>query len=268
MASQVAALTSPDSKLNQMARTEGLKAANRRGLLNSSMAVGAAQDAVLKNVMPIAERDAITAAGKNAAAKAFEYGMTSQKDTQTFDAETQERDIQFRMSEGNLTREAAAAAQALDIGFQTEMNFLDRALQSDLFDRDIDFRMREGGLDRAAAVAAQDKDIAYRMASGNLDRASAERMQAAEIRGNMQIAALDRATQEKIASWNLSATSKNNVAQAITDVERTYSADYATIMGNTTMSAAARTAALKSIKDRRNRGLNLVEQAYGTNLTW
>ena len=39
VAANVTKLPAQDSALNQMARTEGLKAANRRGLLNSSMAV-------------------------------------------------------------------------------------------------------------------------------------------------------------------------------------------------------------------------------------
>ena len=67
-----------------MARTEGLKAANRRGLMNSSMAIDASQDAILKNVLPIASQDAAQAFAKNQAAKAFEYGMTAQEGQQAF----------------------------------------------------------------------------------------------------------------------------------------------------------------------------------------
>lgn len=58
-----------DSPLMQQARTQGLQQANSRGLLNSSMAVGAAQDSVIKNALPIAQFDAdinAKAAGYNA----------------------------------------------------------------------------------------------------------------------------------------------------------------------------------------------------------
>jgi hypothetical protein len=180
----------------------------------------------------------------------------------------QERDINFRMGEGQLTREAAEQAQKLDIMFQQTEGALDRQQQLRMQDLDIQFRMREGNLTREAAAAAQEADINYRMTAGNLDRASAERMQAAEIKANTQVAALDRATQEKIASWNLSATNKGNLAQMITDVERTYAAKYDSIMSNTNLSAAARTAQLTSIKQARNVGLSLAEQTYSTNLTW
>ena len=42
----------------RLSATQGLQAANRRGLLNSSMAVGAAQDSMVKNAVPIASQDA------------------------------------------------------------------------------------------------------------------------------------------------------------------------------------------------------------------
>lgn len=49
-----------DSKLMQMARGGALQQMNERGLANSSMAVGAAQDAVMRNALQIATPDAAT----------------------------------------------------------------------------------------------------------------------------------------------------------------------------------------------------------------
>lgn len=50
--------TSQESPLMRLSATQGLQAANRRGMLNSSMAVGAAQDSMVKNAVPIASQDA------------------------------------------------------------------------------------------------------------------------------------------------------------------------------------------------------------------
>ena len=47
-----------DSPLMQQARAYASQESNRRGLLNSSMAVGAAQDAMVRQAMPIAQADA------------------------------------------------------------------------------------------------------------------------------------------------------------------------------------------------------------------
>jgi hypothetical protein len=129
VANAVKNLASKDSELNRMAATEGLKAANRRGLLNSSMAVGAAQDSVLKNVIPIASMDAQTAAQKNAAARAFEYGMTAQEQQQAWQTaeaiagrswQTGERlgSQEFTTSERMGTEAFARTTQELDQSLQ------------------------------------------------------------------------------------------------------------------------------------------------------
>ena len=57
---QVANITKADGPLMQLASTRGTQTANRRGLINSSMAVGAAQKEVLSAALPIAQQDAST----------------------------------------------------------------------------------------------------------------------------------------------------------------------------------------------------------------
>lgn len=53
-------LKDPNSTMNVQAQTFGNQQANKRGLLNSSIAVSAAQDSAYKNAMPIATQDAAT----------------------------------------------------------------------------------------------------------------------------------------------------------------------------------------------------------------
>lgn len=65
VANRVTGLMSSNSPLMQQARTQGLQAANKRGLLNSSMAVGAAQDSTYKVALPIASQEAQQAAAMN-----------------------------------------------------------------------------------------------------------------------------------------------------------------------------------------------------------
>jgi hypothetical protein len=55
---RVNAILSSGGPLMERAKTDGLRAANARGLLNSSMAVGAAQDAVYKVAVPMASQEA------------------------------------------------------------------------------------------------------------------------------------------------------------------------------------------------------------------
>ncbi len=64
---QIANITASGSKLNTLAETEANKQVNRRGLLSSSIAVGAGQKAVLQSALPIAQQDASTNASADAA---------------------------------------------------------------------------------------------------------------------------------------------------------------------------------------------------------
>lgn len=72
VAGNLEGLTDPNSPLNQQAAANALQASNKRGLVNSSLAVTAGQDAILKNALPVAQQDAstqATAAQTNAGAK-------------------------------------------------------------------------------------------------------------------------------------------------------------------------------------------------------
>lgn len=55
---QLQGILAKGGSLMQQARTTGLQLANRRGLLNSSMAIGSAYGEVLKQALPIAQADA------------------------------------------------------------------------------------------------------------------------------------------------------------------------------------------------------------------
>lgn len=58
VAGRTAALIAQDSPIMQQARTQAAQAANRRGLLSSSIAAGAGEAAVLDRAVPIANADA------------------------------------------------------------------------------------------------------------------------------------------------------------------------------------------------------------------
>jgi hypothetical protein len=234
-----------------------LKAANSRGLLNSSMAVGASQDAVLKNALPIAAQDASQAFQKNMAARGFEYGMTAQEATQGFQsgeriagqgfAQTQaqlDRDLQSALQTQQLNE--AEEQQIRQIGATKGLNDANLAMQQLLADKDIAFRMSEGGLDRAAAEKAQQADIAFRTSEGGATRA----------------------LQQQIANMNLTSSQQQAASSLLLGMEGVYSTDYQSIMANTALNASQRDTLLTAAKGRRNTMLNLVEQIYNVDLTW
>jgi hypothetical protein len=290
MATKVNEIASKDSALNQMARTEGLKAANRRGLLNSSMAIDASQDAVLKNALPIASQDASQAFQKNQAAKAFEYGMTAQEGQQAFQSgerqagegfQTGERlgTQGFQSTEAELARGWQTAENIAQRGFQGTEADLDRDLQRSMQTQQLDsaqsmqikdIASREGieAANRALSQVLQENDINFRMREGGLDREAALQQQKNDIAFQTSQNQATRDLQLKIANMNLGSTERQAASQFVTNMESMYQSNYQSIMNNTTLDAKTRNSLLTSAKNLRDNQLNFVEQMYNIDLKW
>lgn len=132
VADNIASVVNQNSPLMQQARTAGLRAANRRGVLNSSMAVGAAQDAVIGQAAAIGGQQAQQNFSANQAFADYDYR-----------GELQGRDFDFR-----------EASQERDIDYRKEAQAADIKNRLDLQRRDLNFR-----------EDAQDKDIALQEAA-------------------------------------------------------------------------------------------------------
>src|SRR3990167_4042332 len=69
---RITGLLSKSSPYMKQAESAGLRLANKRGLLNSSIAVGSAYGSALDRAMPIAQTDANISGNKNLARQGFE----------------------------------------------------------------------------------------------------------------------------------------------------------------------------------------------------
>jgi hypothetical protein len=189
-------IASQDSALNQMARTEAAKVMNSRGMLNSSMYAGAAQDAVLRQAVPIASQESSQAfqgheAGLQRAstegmqAKDIASQQLMQQKSLTAAEQSQIRDIRSREGQAAADRAQAQLLQQKDI-----------ASQKSLQQADIGFRTGQGALDRAS----QEK-----LASWNLK--STDRNAAAQFLTNMETM-YQSAYQSVMSNPNLDATQR------------------------------------------------------------
>ena len=105
-----------DSPMMQQAKTGALQQMNQRGLINSSMAIGAGQDAVMKNALPIAQQDAnmygrsgeFNAAASN---QRDQFNAGSLTDTAKFNSSSALQNSQFNAAQQNTEREANAQRQ-------------------------------------------------------------------------------------------------------------------------------------------------------------
>lgn len=180
VADNVAKITSQDSPLMQRAKTSGLQMANRRGLLNSSIAVGAAQNAVIDAATPIASQDASTAA------RAYEAG--------------QDRALSEVQQDRSITSQEGMQQKSIDAA-DTQQT------------RDIEFRQGEAAKDRTLeeSLQTQSFDLQERIARMNLD--SNDRNAAAQFLTNMETMYNDRYAQI-MANTTLNATQRTQFLEA------------------------------------------------------
>ncbi|PWE56762.1 hypothetical protein DEM27_10390 [Metarhizobium album] len=114
-------LMDPESPLMRQATTAGLRTANRRGLLNSSIAASAVQDSAYTAAVPLASQNASQAAQENLTNIGYDAQMRMQERQLGSAAALQAAQIK-----------ATADLQTQDIGYQTAERKLDRALQEKL----------------------------------------------------------------------------------------------------------------------------------------
>lgn len=103
---QLGSILDSGSPLLQQAETNAAQSANKRGLLNSSMAVSAGQQALINTALPIAQQDASTYAG------AGQYNAEAANTTDRFNAGAANATSQFNTGQSNqMTSDQAKLAQ-------------------------------------------------------------------------------------------------------------------------------------------------------------
>lgn len=279
VANRVSEITGENSTLMRAAQTEGLKIANRRGLLNSSTAVGASQRAVLDAALPIASQDAATAANKNAAARAFEYSMAAQDDAQGFAGQQAALDRSLQQLLQTKQIESADRQQIRQIASTEGLAAAERALQDRMQLRDIESREGLAAAQRAldermqrASIAAAEQQQIRAIASNEgiaaADRALTDRLAASAQQFEAGQRGLDRATQERLSRMDLDSSDRNAAATMLVQMESLYQQRVDEINSNTALDAPTRTAYLTSARNLRDTQLDFVQQMFDVDLDW
>lgn len=159
VSTRMTGLMSQDSPYLQQARTEGLKQANRRGLMNSSIAVGAVENERIKAVLPIASQES------SQANQRYMQG----RGLQSTDV-TQQRDI---ASNETLTREGHQ--------LQRDLQASDNTLRYNMQGRDIENQRWMANLDATTRQTMQGLDLETQNRIANMNVASADRESAATL---------------------------------------------------------------------------------------
>lgn len=149
---EVTRITSQNTPIMKQAATTGLKMANRRGLMNSSMAVGAAQNEVIKTALPMASQNAAQTHAKNISGQDFSQNRTIQDTELAATRDRQQADIQNQqlLQERQINRDKYLAG--FDRETQTTLKTMDDQLQTKLTQMNLASNDREKAAAMVAAV--------------------------------------------------------------------------------------------------------------------
>jgi len=213
--SQLQQIIADDSPLMQQARTRALQTANSRGLLNSSMAMTAADSAMYDAAMPIATQDASTYA------RAGEFNANTKN---TFSRDNNQFVRDAYMADFNVQANDWAAQQQ----FEREYKMLDRQQQLTL-ERDAIQNGYASARDQFAAqqqTILDDKESALRLRLAQMD-SSVER-QRIQIDAQTQadnvanLNALRSEYADKVFRINTADISPEKADKAVKDLAGTY----------------------------------------------
>lgn len=156
---QVKSVIDDDSPLMQQARRRADEASNARGMLNSSIGIGAAQGAVLDAALPIAQQDASTYFQANQktvdaqnAAKNFEAAARNQ-------ASLANAQLGTDVSKTNAAAGNEASARSAEASNQSALAGFDATTRLQLAQKDINARLEMSSLDRAMQLQIKQLDI-------------------------------------------------------------------------------------------------------------
>lgn len=152
-----------DSPLMRQAETRGLQAANRRGLLNSSIAVGEAQRAQLDAVVPMASAEA--------------------------DFRNRDVDRAFQADQAQRDRDQQTTLAKFDADTRERLQAIDIASRERLAAMDLDANMRRSAEGMISNILSLEQNmLANILQSPNLGKNQrANQIQAAEERMRMQM---------------------------------------------------------------------------------
>jgi hypothetical protein len=239
-------LLESNSTYMKRARSQGRQAANRRGLLNSSMAAGAAQASAIDAALPIASQQADIAAQSDLLDREMDARMRLQK---AQDAAAKQRlGMQLTSEEERLAQELGSRADLLD----TEFGYRQEMAEDEIASRE----------DIAAADRAAREDIAEMREVAAIRRANTQsRMDNYRQR-------LANQSRERIATMEVKSSNRREAADAATQFESIYQNAFNNLQANQAVPADVRGRYLEQLGRQRDSNMRVIEQIYNTDLDW
>lgn len=275
---QLANITDKDSALNAMAAADAGKAANRRGLLNSSMAVGAAQKAVLQSALPIAQQDAGTYAATDAANAQFTNSADQFNAGQKNAISTTNAQLGTQVNLANsaqILQERLAAIQS-----DTTLTAADKQIKSQqmIAENENKIRLQLQQIQSDTTLSAAEKQIKSQQIIASNQLASQQSISDKENATKLQLQQIDADTKKALATMDIGSKEKLTQVEAdnkqllqtnisAANVYAQYASALANISTSTSMDAGAKQQAADNQLAALQSALKAIGQVSGLDLS-
>lgn len=224
-----------DSAMMTAARARGFESAASRGMLNSSMAAGAAEAAALDYVVPIASQDAQQEFQKNLSGLGTQQNLILAR----FDRRTQ--------------RQLLAATNR----FEARQNQLDRNQEIRVLNRSQSFEERMTQTQNTWQANQNQLDRIFKAEESEVDRAFQGRQNR-----------LERQLRTFLSGSDLSANDRNAANTIMNNAFTNYNSMVSNILQNPSLSAEERKSQINAAQDLLGRQVEYTSELYDTAFDW
>lgn len=269
----------------RQSEAQGLQMGNRRGLMNSSMSVGAAQTAALDKIIPMASQESAQRHAQNMSNQ--EFNQTQQLSLQEYEQNLGlgEQDFKNKMGLSKEEYRQNLEIQKRDQGFQKQLSRQEYQQNLGLADKDFENKMGLSKEEYRQSLELQSREQDFAASEAKAERAfveaesSRDRRQALdlltrELRSDEMLARLDASTREtlvqmegdikeRLAILDLDSKTAEIAADTFVSVQGQYQNVLQTVINNPDMAAADRNALINSMQGMLDAQVTAIEGLMG-----
>lgn len=266
VAGQVEGIINKNSGLMQQAQTNALQQMQGRGLLNSSMAIGAGQNAVIANALPIAQADAATYAG------AAKYRADVANTNQQFNATAENAAGQFNTGQQNeialANQNAANTAGQFNATTSTDVSKFNasQSANTSQFNAQQQNAIAEANAGREQQSNMTAAESANALLTQQLDNAFKARIASADAQTKVELQQIDADTRLSVADIEAQYKGLMQSTASATELFQQTLKNIETITGNPDLSSSTVKSAIARQIDGLRDGMSLID-ALNTNVS-
>ena len=249
---QLTGILAANSPLLQQARAASLAQMNQRGLTNSSMAIGAGQEAVIKSALPIAAQDATTFANAGQ--------LNTNLANQNAQFNTGQTNTGYQFTEAAKNQAALANAGAQNQASQYTSSALNQAALTNAANQNQAAQFSAGMQNEASKQYATSLNASVQTM---LDQSMKYALSNADANTKIELQNIDAETRKDLAATEAAYKNQMQASQSANDIFQQVSKNIADLMANPDLDAAGIAAAVKDQQSYLKNALGILSATSG-----